>query len=141
MTQEAHTPEPWVVDGSLQIRAPDIFDDGTIAEDWVVAQVDVGCGYPDCHDKANARRIVACVNALAGIPIETIEALPEGELARLITRTPDSVIAELVEAAQEPKADLLERAEWDGDVRVVCAGAGAWARFCNALAKWRQANE
>jgi hypothetical protein len=53
------------------------------------------------------------------------------------TRTPDSVIAEVVEAAQELKADLLERAEWDGDVRVVCAGAGAWARFCNALAKWR----
>ena len=30
------------------------------------------------------RRQIACVNALAGIPIETIEALPEGELARLI---------------------------------------------------------
>ena len=51
------------------------------------------------------------------------------------TRTPDSVIAELGKAAQGLKADLLERAEWDGDVRVVCAGAGAWARFCNALAK------
>lgn len=34
--------------------------------------------------EANARRIVACVNALAGIPTEAIEALPEGELARLI---------------------------------------------------------
>ena len=33
---------------------------------------------------SNARRIVACVNALAGIPIETIEALPKGELLRLI---------------------------------------------------------
>jgi hypothetical protein len=34
--------------------------------------------------EANARRAAACVNALAGIPIEAIEALPEGELARLI---------------------------------------------------------
>jgi len=51
------------------------------------------------------------------------------------TRTPDSVIAELVDAARGLKDDLLERAKWDGDVRVVCAGAGAWARFCNALAK------
>jgi len=45
------------------------------------------------------------------------------------------VVAELVEAARGLKDDLLERAEWDGDVRVICAGAGAWARFCNTLAK------
>lgn len=37
------------------------------------------------HDAAEReRRQIACVNALAGIPIEAIEALPEGELARLI---------------------------------------------------------
>jgi len=75
MTQE-HTPEPW---------ACPIDDDGNSA---VVARDGylVTFAFPngDAADKANARRIVACVNALAGIPIEAIEALPEGELARLI---------------------------------------------------------
>lgn len=76
MTQETHTLEPW--------SCP-IDDDGNSA---VVAEGGylVTFAFPngDAADKANARRIVACVNALAGIPIETIEALPEGELARLI---------------------------------------------------------
>lgn len=72
MTQEAHTPEPWrfvpwhIEEDASAVRAPD--------------------GHLICStaSDANARHIVACVNALAGIPIEAIEALPEGELARLI---------------------------------------------------------
>lgn len=83
MTQEAHTPTPWYIDGDLEIRAPDILDDGTNQEPWVVAQVAMGCGFPDCNDVANARRIVASVNALSNIPVEAIES---------------GVVAELVEA-------------------------------------------
>ena len=101
MTQEAHTPEPWKVHGGTLGHKGDIF-------------VPTAKSIQDCHHvarcfapkpskkplcdlqviqmereaiatiEANARRIVACVNALAGIPIEAIEALPEGELARLI---------------------------------------------------------
>jgi hypothetical protein len=39
-----------------------------------------------------------------------------------------------VEASEGLKQDLLNRAEWDEDVKVVCAGAGAWFRFTTALA-------
>lgn len=59
----------------------------------------------------------------------------EEAIAAWNTRIESGVVAELVEAARGLKDDLLERAEWDGDVRVICAGAGAWARFCNTLAK------
>ena len=73
MTQEAHTQGPWrfvpwhIEEGSSAVRAPD--------------------GHLICStaSDANARRIVACVNALAGIPIEAIES---------------GVVAELVEAAR-----------------------------------------
>lgn len=42
----------------------------------------------------------------------------------------------LVDAAQGLHDDLLRRAKsWDDDeaCKVVCAGAGAWSRFCEAL--------
>lgn len=89
MTQEAHTPEPWEIRTSAHYK----FEDCSHREIIVDPDGDEGgivigeIFYSDTGDdeaEANARRIVACVNALAGIPIETIEALPEGELARLI---------------------------------------------------------
>ena len=48
--------------------------------------------------------------------------------------------AELVEAAEALKQDLLERAEWDRSeaVKIVAAGNGVWSRFCATLAKARQ---
>ena len=51
------------------------------------------------------------------------------------TRIESGVVAELVEAARGLKNELIDRAVWDGDARVVSAGTGVWARFCNALAK------
>ena len=70
MTQEAHTQGPWrfvpwhIEEGSSAVRAPD--------------------GHLICStaSDANARRIVACVNALAGIPIEAIESGVVAELVR-----------------------------------------------------------
>lgn len=70
MTQEAHTQGPWrfvpwhIEEGSSAVRAPD--------------------GHLICStaSDANARRIVACVNALAGIPIEAIES---GVVAELVS--------------------------------------------------------
>lgn len=81
MTQEAHTQEPWrfvpwhIEEGPSAVRASD--------------------GHLICStaSDANARRIVACVNALAGIPIEAIES---------------GVIAELVEAAKAIERYLRE---------------------------------
>jgi hypothetical protein len=46
----------------------------------------------------------------------------------------DALVAALVEASEGLKQDLLNRAEWDDDAKVVCAGAGAWSRFTTALA-------
>jgi hypothetical protein len=44
-------------------------------------------------------------------------------------------------AAKGLQADLLNRAEWRPDAgKVVCAGNGAWFRFCEALAKLEQAD-
>ena len=39
----------------------------------------------------------------------------------------------LLVAAIGLQKDLLDRAEWDDDCKVVCAGSGAWRRFCDAI--------
>ncbi len=96
MTQEAHTPEPWHVDGArrhndykLRLCEPmrNGFPLATIAQfefNWRDAgQFDRQISYKEAE--GNARRAAACVNALAGIPIEAIES---------------GVVAELVEAAR-----------------------------------------
>ena len=87
MTQEAHTPEPWQVgpvnEEGIYTGMRPISDMAGHWDDFAQVHCTVD-GKIDNEGEANARRIVACVNALAGIPIETIEALPEGELARLI---------------------------------------------------------
>lgn len=93
MTQ--HTAEPWHVDAigchnDYRLRLCEPMRNGfplaTIAQfefNWRDAgQYHRQISYKEAE--ANARRAAACVNALAGIPIEAIEALPEGELARLI---------------------------------------------------------
>ena len=84
MTQEAHTPEPWEWRDDQMATPDNPIRQWTISPGVLIAETNNGTPGGDAIDRANARRIVACVNALAGIPIEAIEALPEGELARLI---------------------------------------------------------
>lgn len=84
-----HTPEPWHV-GQHEGRY--IYDEGGLG---IAIVTDSG------RDLPNARRIVACVNACAGIPTEWIEnkaALPLAELKA-------EVDAELT-ALREQVADL-----------------------------------
>lgn len=79
-----HTPEPWHVDSRIHIKS----ENG-----WRVATVNVpngSIGSWGVSPSDNARRIVACVNALAGISTEDIQALPQGELARLIQEASDA---------------------------------------------------
>lgn len=96
MTQEAHTPEPWHVDAigchnDYRLRLCEPMRNGfplaTIAQfefNWRDAgQYHRQISYKEAE--ANAHRAAACVNALAGIPIEAIES---------------GVVAELVQAAQ-----------------------------------------
>lgn len=78
-TEPKHTPEPWQAIGSRADRA--IISDGrSIARVWGAIQPD---DRPP-HDQAdaNAARIVACVNACAGIPTEELEAGCVERLAR-----------------------------------------------------------
>ena len=85
MTQEAHTPEPWRVRFYRSAPTIDCVQGAPEHPEKYGREIINRMARPASERaKSDARRIVACVNALAGIPIEAIEALPEGELARLI---------------------------------------------------------
>ena len=75
MTTEHKTPEPWQyhIHGDRDLENYLIFRgdwDGTL--EWVITT-------PFCssHDEANARRIVACVNACRAFSTEDLEQDPE----------------------------------------------------------------
>lgn len=63
MSQQ-HTPEPWEVSA---------LGGGLHANDVPICQFFNDCGDDFQNHEANARRIVACVNACAGIPNEQLE--------------------------------------------------------------------
>lgn len=67
----------WTVEYQSQMTYI-ISPDGTVGDIWSRTRLDID------HDRANARRIVACVNALAGVPIEDLEALTEESCAEII---------------------------------------------------------
>lgn len=75
-----HTKEPWEVyerfrgDG-LSVQARVDIDQGTHVTQTVA---EIGSALP--VNKANARRIVACVNALEGIPTEFLEAVHSDDM-------------------------------------------------------------
>ena len=100
------------------------------------------CG--PCQDGAeqqdeNARRIVACVNACAGLPTEQLESSPLGGVlngvAGLIARRDD-----LLAALEGMLADMRLRARLDGDVDscgcvVLNCGSGVLYAANKAIAK------
>ncbi len=67
-----HTPEPWHLGTQLvtNLKICVRLEDGG---EYVIA--DTNWNFPD-DAKANARRIVACVNACAGVPTELLEDNP-----------------------------------------------------------------
>ncbi len=67
-----HTPEPWVIDGQCAAAESDQVNNGFFT---------AICKGPD--GEANARRIVACVNACEGISTEDLEAVPRLGLLNL----------------------------------------------------------
>ena len=88
-----HTPEPWKVDkrvgclaiynSGLEINCmQDLTSDDRIAY-WSGSKDDNGDWFVPDAIKANAARIVACVNACAGIETETLNG--EGTLKEVIT--------------------------------------------------------
>lgn len=90
--QDQHTQEPWYAskeDGNWRVMAADENGGYTLA--------DVYCDDPE----ANSRRIVACVNACAGIPTEQLETA--GTIA---VECQDEMQAELLKAWKQ-RDDLL----------------------------------
>ena len=102
MSETKHSPEPWVVVMEDDGRVGGIVSDEKIGPqsiapeepgEWETAEwtdperaywrrciVETDSGYYPPRP-ADARRIVACVNALAGIPTEDLEALRPGDIA------------------------------------------------------------
>ena len=79
------TPEPWHIENLWHVLS----EDGRLI---------AGCGGHDSNipgdntfqdNQTNARRIVACVNACAGIPTEALEAGVVGEMQRSLKRIAD----------------------------------------------------
>lgn len=68
---DEHTPEPWICqpndDGVWRIRPK-----AWMRWAWIATAQAETADIP--HDEANARRIVACVNALRGVPIDALES-------------------------------------------------------------------
>lgn len=106
MTEAQHTPEPWFYDKGLTHEkyfvAKHVGD--SISGMSAIAMLYSGSD----EDKANARRIVACVNSCAGLPTEALEkkhlSIVDGSRSHLYAAAP-----KLLEAC-----DLVQRA-WVGD--------------------------
>jgi hypothetical protein len=123
MSETKHSPEPWGafrldVSGTDEFKAytARCIDQGA-PEDFYIVMVEKPDGPADvCHvgngptSAENARRIVACVNALAGIPTEALEA---GALKRALVA--------LEHAASPPGARVLRdiRAEAQAALRAL----------------------
>ena len=71
MSENKHTPEPWVIGRPPPNGEQTIGDKNGL----MVAVATTGYGV---NSEANARRIVACVNACAGCATEVLETAPVG---------------------------------------------------------------
>lgn len=83
-----HTKEPWrdiVACEDYELRPYLIYSGATPVA--AIIREDRG------EDEANAGRIVACINACAGIPTAVLEALPPGDYARLLTLASEAAVA------------------------------------------------
>ena len=79
MTDQQHTPEPWMI-LDLRCKNHERITVSAIQQDQVICRIEniVKQTPISAEDESNARRIVACVNACAGIPTDVLEAMPLG---------------------------------------------------------------
>lgn len=107
-----HTPEPWHV-GIKQ--AEQIVYDKT---GWAVCNATVfhGHGDPDGEAKANARRIVACVNACAAISDNELTHGPVIALNKFsfVVNEREEARAQRDALAAELRETLADLKDWDG---------------------------
>ena len=74
----SHTKEPWSYQASIPEEGYECF--------WIISrcrQISSFDGPQNDEQFSNVRRIVACVNACAGIPIDMLEAMPSGPASLL----------------------------------------------------------
>jgi hypothetical protein len=87
-----HTKEPWIITGSNRIKYIEArIGDGMLQEIASCMMVEHG------NHEDNARRIVACVNALEGIPTELLEralkaSVPVARPVVLINRESNQIL-------------------------------------------------
>lgn len=107
----AHTEGRWEVsEDKIRIQAYHRAGRQTIAYTFVRGK-DGGCNQTEAVAEANARRIVACVNACAGLPTEPLERLVAGG-GRLVAADfiVDAMDSQL-EQAETQRDDLLKALE------------------------------
>lgn len=97
-----HTKEPWHID-----KYDAIIADGEILNLGATVSIPMGSGERRDKGKVNARRIVACVNACAGIPTEWLES--KSELAKEL---PLTALAKVNNDLQQQRDELLAALEY-----------------------------
>ena len=139
VTDAKHTAEPWTLvetSESIEIYG----SDGTLVGEVIL---DI---YPEEReaDRANARRIVAAVNACAGVPIEALEKGESIEAAfargfaggKVVGRADvEGVVRELVEAADRYLRAMTRESDDDPNCWAEEEYAEEWLR--NVLARVR----
>lgn len=81
MQRDEHTKEPWTTADYTASLSTGVENGISIqAGDDTVLDLPFTASWPEAMQRANARRIVACINACAGIPTELLESLELGEL-------------------------------------------------------------
>ena len=96
---DKHTAEPWDYNKDLFLRAPNM--EGYA--EYMIGQI--LCGYKG-RGRANARRIVAAVNASAGIGTESLEAGGITDMMHNIARQ-ESIISDLTSALAKLKGGVM----------------------------------
>lgn len=111
-----HTPEPWYVFGSDAIysgKAGEWFGNHRRVADCEWTPHDKRPAPPDAEDKANASRIVACVNACAGINPEAVPVMLKALRDLLFfceEHNPTETMREVWEAARQAIAEATGEA-------------------------------
>ncbi|WP_110970820.1 hypothetical protein [Pseudomonas huaxiensis] len=139
-----HTPEPWSVDPNDQreISPADDMRFGIASACNVDPRETPGKWFFGPRSQANARRIVACVNACAGIDTGGLEQMPktsEPIVTRIqrLTIQRGELLADLIDAAAQLRAyEILHRAKGTADSLAKAeVNAGLAARFEQTIAK------
>ena len=114
-----HTPEPWYIVPTLRV------DPGVLRRwEFPIYRQDGHFGHPATGtNEADAKRIVACVNACAGLSPAFLESGGIGRLYTCVVAARDA-LSEILPVAQEFIEDASADIQEGGDG----AGMGKWCR-------------